>query len=204
MKDENIIDLEELLAAETEVSTQVTIERIEGDEDSVRVTPYNRVGGCLCSAALRLPKSAIKSVRLTGETHYCCGKALKVVEPEFDETSGYGKINDILAQLAARTPRPTASISATSASSNRPLRMYPELAARRRIGGSPTIGRSRAAFRSAMMTPDFSETECEMIYNSEANTCQWNSPINDDDYETCMCGALNRYHICMGLGPIEC
>lgn len=70
------------------------------DNDRVKVTPWLPQVGCLCFASLDVPKSVIASVTPTGETAYCCGKTLQVLEIEFAETANV--LQDIFGQLLAR------------------------------------------------------------------------------------------------------
>ena len=87
----------------------VTIERIEGSEDAVKVTPWSH-GICQCDIALEIPKSAIESVTPTGDTHPCCGKVLSIVRPTWAERVWA----DVLKQLASRhvsaSPQPSSPI----------------------------------------------------------------------------------------------
>ena len=99
------IDLEDLLNQQEQQPdvVQATIERIDSDPDRVRITPFVPGVGCLCSVAVTVPKTAIRSLTTTDETHRCCGKVVTVVEVEFgDETT-----RDVFSQLpgiAAPTP----------------------------------------------------------------------------------------------------
>jgi hypothetical protein len=79
------ITVDELLTQQQVVKPLATIEPIEGKPESVKVTPWVQSKGCLCASTLVIPKAAISSVSPTGETHYCCGKQLHVVEINFKE-----------------------------------------------------------------------------------------------------------------------
>jgi hypothetical protein len=92
------MSLDEHLSAQTKQPCIATVEVINDSPEFVKVTPWVRGGGCLCSMALRLPKSAIASVSPTGDAHYCCGKALRVVAVEFKEKSTIG-LSDLFGQI---------------------------------------------------------------------------------------------------------
>ena len=80
--------LDELLSFQSTATTVATVEAVDDESDSVKVTPWVRGTGCLCHLALKLPKAAIDYVSPTGDVHYCCGKSLRVVEIHFaDEGS---------------------------------------------------------------------------------------------------------------------
>jgi hypothetical protein len=61
---------------------EAIVERVSSSTH-VRVTPWLKGQGCLCDAAVELPKSSIESVVKTSEVHVCCGKKQPVVELTF-------------------------------------------------------------------------------------------------------------------------
>jgi hypothetical protein len=77
--------LDDFLKEQSKAVMKVTIEAIADKQDSVKLTPYVSGKGCLCNLSISVPRASVKSVGLTGETHLCCGKALRVVQVEFAE-----------------------------------------------------------------------------------------------------------------------
>jgi hypothetical protein len=78
------VSLEEFLKDQSTPRFTATIEAVEGKPDVVKVTPWAAASGqCFCHLAINVRKSAFKLVTLTGDTHVCCGKTLKVVELHF-------------------------------------------------------------------------------------------------------------------------
>ena len=56
------------------------------DEQSIRIKPWNPRQRCICgSGFVKVPRSAIRSVKTTGKIQHCCCKTLQVVEIEFSE-----------------------------------------------------------------------------------------------------------------------
>jgi hypothetical protein len=93
------IDLDSFLTSQDHPSLKATVERVEGEADLVKITPWlPEMGGCMCSAAIKVTKSAIEWVKPTDDTHYCCGKTLRVVEVQFKEAQAIS-LNDLFAQL---------------------------------------------------------------------------------------------------------
>ena len=79
------INVDELLASQGSAASPltVTIDRVVGDDDRVRVTPFLSDSDCLCAKSLLVRKHSIASIASTGETHACCGRRLKVVDVTF-------------------------------------------------------------------------------------------------------------------------
>jgi len=69
-----------------------------GSPDRVVVTPWVQGAGCLCAAALELTKDTISNLTPTSDSHYCCGKMLRVVALDFKT----GTLPDIFVQLIGR------------------------------------------------------------------------------------------------------
>jgi hypothetical protein len=85
----------------------VTVERVEGRDDVVKVTPLVASGGCGCEAALEIPKGDIEGVTPTGDRHFCCGKTLSVVNIQFKNPVW----ENVFGQLTSATS-PTPAIGA--------------------------------------------------------------------------------------------
>jgi hypothetical protein len=77
------VSLDEFLRAQKILTFVATIEEVKDHPDLARITPWSPGIGCLCHAALEVPRDAIESVRATGDTHYCCGHVLRVGEIQF-------------------------------------------------------------------------------------------------------------------------
>lgn len=92
--------VDQLLSQQRDVKPLATIEPVPDNPDSVKVTPWLRATGCLCSLSLIVPKAVIESVKPTGESHYCCGKRLEVVEITFKKGAQL-PVTDVFAQAAA-------------------------------------------------------------------------------------------------------
>ncbi|MFK7959525.1 MAG: hypothetical protein AB8G96_03295 [Phycisphaerales bacterium] len=73
-----------LESASTPAPWSATIKAIEGEPDMVRISPHLPDGGCGCGAGMRVPKSAIRAVRPTGQQHACCGGMVDLVHVDFD------------------------------------------------------------------------------------------------------------------------
>jgi hypothetical protein len=79
----NTISLSDLLLSQKQAGTMATIETVESDDTAIKITPWIPNVGCHCNSALTVKKVSIKELKLTGESHVCCGKRLKVVEVSF-------------------------------------------------------------------------------------------------------------------------
>jgi hypothetical protein len=77
------VSLDEFLKAQTTPTFIATIEEVKDHPDLVKITPWTPSAGCLCQAALEVPRDVIESVKPTGDTHYCCGHVLRVGEIQF-------------------------------------------------------------------------------------------------------------------------
>jgi hypothetical protein len=95
-------------------TTLVTIERIKGDDECVRVVPFVDGPGCACEQSFRVKKADIEVVEAKG-THRCCGKLLRVLRVKLEETAQVplkGLIDEALTRARTRShdgslpPRP--------------------------------------------------------------------------------------------------
>ena len=95
------LKLDDFLSEQAKGELVGTLEAVGGNADKIKFTPWRPGAGCQCSASLELPKTAIASVSPTGDVHHCCGKALKVVEIDLDESAISAR--DVISQhMAAR------------------------------------------------------------------------------------------------------
>ncbi len=94
------MSVDELLASQSSSNSafRATIEPIEDAEDVVKITPWFRGVGCLCQLSLKVPKETIEWVELTDETHFCCGKSLRVAELHFKKERTIS-LNEVFSQL---------------------------------------------------------------------------------------------------------
>ena len=92
------VSLDEFLKAQEQATFVATIEEIRDRPECVKLTPWMAPGGCLCSAALEVPRDTIESVTPTGNTHYCCGKVLRVGEIRFKEGAKIA-VEQVFAQI---------------------------------------------------------------------------------------------------------
>jgi hypothetical protein len=56
----NRIDIEELLKEQDNPALLATVEALEGENDSVKVTPWTRAAGCLCHLAINVKKGVTR------------------------------------------------------------------------------------------------------------------------------------------------
>jgi hypothetical protein len=82
-KERESLSLDEFLKSQKTVTFLATIEEVTEHRDLIKVTPWTPGAGCLCHAALEVPRDAIESVKPTDDTHYCCGQLLRVGEIRF-------------------------------------------------------------------------------------------------------------------------
>jgi hypothetical protein len=99
------ISIDELLNEQSNPSLQATVEKIEGNEDLVKVTPWTASGGCLCHLAINIPKASLEGATATGNTHVCCGKSLRVVELHFKKDHKIS-LEDLFQQIQTKSARP--------------------------------------------------------------------------------------------------
>jgi hypothetical protein len=114
------ISLTDFLKEQTSANLVATVEAIPGDAERVKVTPWVPGPGCLCHLAFTVPQGDIASVRPTGQTHYCCGKNLKVVEITFKEGATM-KTSEVFSQMMQAANERPHSHDAASAAMSMPL-----------------------------------------------------------------------------------
>ena len=100
------LSLDEFLTQQTKVQLVGTLEANDSDSKKIKFTPWRPGTGCQCSASIMLPKSAIAAVTPTGDTHYCCGKTLRVVEVELLEGESL-PIHDVVQQMLDKASAPS-------------------------------------------------------------------------------------------------
>lgn len=77
------VSLEDFLKTQRLGAFLATIEEVQDHPDVVKVTPWAPRAGCMCHAALEVPKESIEAVTPTDDTHFCCGKVLHVGDVQF-------------------------------------------------------------------------------------------------------------------------
>jgi hypothetical protein len=181
------IELDDLLRVQDRPTIDAllaTIEKIEGDPDRIRITPFLPGVGCLCFVALAVRKDAIGSLTTTDELHRCCGKTLNVVEVDFVEDT----LRDVFSQLMN-----SASQKPTDPSMHNPAPHPPSLLRT----GLPTQGSmSRSALGASYRYYPGSRSvfECQTDYEACLGQA-WS------DFDRCMC--LNNYRTCVDpLAPL--
>jgi hypothetical protein len=100
------LTVDEFLTIPTVGSLLGTVQAVEGDPESVTVTPVDYPLPCDCTRSFRLPKSEIKSVRLTGLTVSCCGKIQEVLDITFGADTQVPVVHAFRSAKSARA-RPT-------------------------------------------------------------------------------------------------
>ena len=80
-----------------------TIQPVPGDDKKVKITPWRAGIGCLCTAAVIVPKAAVGTVELTGDVSHCCGQTLRVVRIVSADQVSLQEILSGLALTAAST-----------------------------------------------------------------------------------------------------
>ena len=95
-----LTSLDELLEVQSRQEFKGTIEGIEGKPGAVKITPWVPVAGCLCHMAVVVPREAIIGVMMTEDTHFCCGKTLRVVEVDFADDATI-PLQDLFNQIYA-------------------------------------------------------------------------------------------------------
>ena len=94
------LSVDEFLDKQGQSILKATVELVDNDPASVKITPWASGIGCPCQFGIKVQKSVIDSVVPTGETHLCCGKQLQIVEVHFS-TGGTLPAHDVFSQLAA-------------------------------------------------------------------------------------------------------
>ena len=129
------ISVDQLFAQQQHIRPLATIEQVDGKPELVKVTPWVKNMGCLCTLALVVPKIVITSVKTTGENHYCCGKQLEVVEVNFKKDASIA-VADVFAQASSTAnqhkspspsaPQPTSGPTMPAQTTQLPAYQYPQ------------------------------------------------------------------------------
>lgn len=157
------LTLDELLESQSKVTVVATIEAIPGHTEKVKVTPWLKDQGCMCGVSVNISKTAIQSIRPTGDVHFCCGKSLKVVEITFTESKDID-IPELIAGLVASVRKTTAS----NPLFNSGAQGAPQLGVE--VGARPAPGHG---------------LQCENAYAACLQRCQYDA---DPMFCSCNCG----------------
>ena len=177
------LTVEDLLEAQSHPSFRATVEAIAGDTAHVRVTPWVRSSGCLCHLALKIPRSAIRSLALTGDLQACCGKSLQVVQVDFAEGASmnlselYGQLGEAAARQAHGTPYAHAgpALYGPTAFGNASPRPHPTPPPR----------------PSQRCVEDYAEAYAQCVV-----TYMFGDEPHTGGLQTCLCNAKNRFCFC--------
>jgi hypothetical protein len=205
------ISIDELLDKQSSSSAiRATVERIEGDDSRVTITPYIQGIGCLCNRSLSVPKAAVASIRTTDDVHTCCGKQLSVVEISFgDET-----LEDVFKQLGSNSllappqnPRVAEALGPYPAYPPRPSYASPyglQYSAAPAWHPYFSVGRPRrTAFQSDAILPFPAPGSSAVACNLAKEKClTWCADAVDQ--ELCVCLCVQQWHFCMGTPPPLC
>jgi hypothetical protein len=112
---EDGLGVEDFLEGQDVPSFLGIIERVPGELDAVRITPWSLGIGCSCWQALEIPKSSISWVRPTEHVQQCCGGVHRVVEIHFSPGVGI-PVDEVFNQLARTPADPLTMLTAASAS----------------------------------------------------------------------------------------
>jgi hypothetical protein len=217
--------IDELLdIQEEETELQVTVERVPGKEDVVKVTPWLVSGVCLCDVALEIPKEAIDTVEVTGEKHNCCGKVLSVAQLKFHEPIWAEVLNQLTSRASATTtlapslfaaPAPAHTVFAGGPNCLQQLTICQEACARHgqrdpecdqrcmqayqacaAMSASSTAAVGSARWLAGNMAGGFPpRRNCENWYQVCMGGC------DDPD---CQCTCLQGYQRCRGVPVMPC
>ena len=174
-KDEMKID--EFLDKQQTSTIAMTAEVVVDDDKMVKLTPWISGSGCLCHAAITIPKADIDRVKPTGEVHHCCGKRLGVVEVHFKKDASIG-LGALMSQLASTTGSAPA-------------------------GGSHDMLHSQWSGQPGVVLGGwFQGWLCNQHYNNCWVNCARTS--SGEQFENCMCRCRNDYFMCLGnVGPLQ-
>ena len=114
------IGLEEFLANQSIVHLLASIASIDDDDENIKVTPWIKPFGCVCSSAFVVPKASVKSVTPTKITAKCCsGDDLTVVDLVFQDSPKISSdlLNTFVKQLVGLTKK----LKQTAATPRTPL-----------------------------------------------------------------------------------
>ena len=190
------LTVEQLLEAQSRPAFRATIESVVGDGTQVLVTPWVQGRGCLCQLALKIPKTAIKSLALTGELQVCCGRSLEVVQVDFADQASmrlsevYGQISAATAHQTHATPwpepgyaqRPPAHEGLTGAGQWAPA-AFSNLRPRPRPTPPPRP--------SQRCVEDYAEAYAQCVL-----TYMFGDEPHTGGLQTCLCNAKNRFCFC--------
>jgi hypothetical protein len=172
------LTIDELLNLHTDAEVRATVEGIADKPELVKITPWFPDTGCLCGLAIMLPKASIADVTLTGDTHICCGKTLRVVELHFVKGTSIG-IEELFAQLSAKALTQSTLIHEQqhgSAISQRGTRQP----------------RTARYFNPPRDPPRL--VHCEDMYSDCLAECAMGAIF--DDYSQCICLCRNLFCFC--------
>jgi hypothetical protein len=93
--------LDDFLADQGQTGFTATIEPVTKDPTRVKITPWLPNAGCMCQFALEVPTKTVATVTPTGDRHFCCGKALRVVEVRF-QSDAQISLADIFGQIGEK------------------------------------------------------------------------------------------------------
>jgi hypothetical protein len=187
--------LDEFLTEQTHPLLRATIEPLDADPKSVKVTPWAPGKGCLCHLSIVLPRHAIDSVNPTGDVHACCGKHLRVVEVTFKKDQ-LPSVDDLLAQLVTSTraaPSGHAQGARQRAHPHPPF-TSPQMARAYGDAARAYLGKRRNRLRKPRF---FDQTECDLF---ELECCVGCSSGEMTPGEACQCSCQCQadYAACTG------
>jgi hypothetical protein len=187
---QNLTSIEDFLKEQDNPQEQenhhllATVEAIEGKGDTVKVTPWTRAAGCLCHLAINIKKASLEGVVVTGDTHVCCGKNIKVVELHFNQGETIG-LSDLFQQMEAK-----AKTREHIDNHNHPLQppySHPSQFYQPQLFTAETDARPIINDKLCMRNYKMCLSERPAIYDSRA----WN------------CECRNLYRICSHQGVLE-
>ena len=79
------IPLTQLLTEQSEPEDLYVLQSIEGDNENVKITPWDSSLRSICGQHLVVPRSAIKEIIKTQQQIQCCGKSLFITKVKFVE-----------------------------------------------------------------------------------------------------------------------
>lgn len=184
------ISLDELQKQQERSRSLSTIDGIADQPDRVKVTPFARDAGCLCSYAVTVPTGAIGTITTTEEVHDCCGKTLMVVEVSFADPT----LNDIYQQIGNSARRTTR----TNAREQIPALAWNVLLERALAPGRRTDSRHTERLGGWILTELAEElrTYCSKEYRYCQASCAERYRPGSSAYEECMEGCDKAYSEC--------
>lgn len=183
------LSIDELLDEQSQQVIRATIEKIEGDAEHVKVTPWTSNGGCNCDLAINVKKASIEGATPTGETHVCCGKTLKIVEVHFKSEATL-TLDELFRQLSA--PRHThRSPGASARGSGRARQQVNEILRSHLVN----LAGRRSAHRFPG-APNLRNDCYEKFFNQMDLCTYW------DNFDDCVCIAKWGLDLCLS-GPGE-